>query len=110
MPGDLLTTGSTVQCPHGGSALLTTANTAVLGSDGGVLLESDIHVVTGCSFTVGTVYSPCVRIEWEAPAESTSVNGEGPLVASSVGLCYSAEDAPQGTALVGSTQEDASSQ
>src|SRR5207247_11113749 len=99
MPGNLLTTGTTVQCPHGGSTLLITSNTSVLGPDGLVLLQSDVHVVVGCPFTVGTVYSPCVRIEWQAPATATSANGVSPLVETSVGICYGATGAPQGTAL-----------
>ena len=110
MPGDLLTTGSTVQCPHGGSVTLTTSNTSVMGSDGPVLLESDIHLVSGCSFTIGPNPSPCLRIEWKAPGEETSVGGAKPLVESSVGICYGPSGAPQGTAMVGSTQKDASSQ
>jgi hypothetical protein len=110
MPGNLLTTGSTVQCPHGGQALLLTSNTSVLGPDGPVLLETDVHVGTGCPFTVGTVYSPCLRIEWQAAATATGVNELGPLVETSVGICYSAQGAPQGTAIVAATQQEASSQ
>jgi hypothetical protein len=109
MPGKLLTVGATVLCPHGGSAILTTSNTRVLGPDGPVLLESDVHVVVGCPFTVGTKHSPCVRIEWLAPAMQSSVNNAKPLVETSVGICYGAEGAPQGTAIVAATQQEASS-
>jgi hypothetical protein len=109
MPGKLLTVGTAVQCPHGGSAILTTSNTRVLGRDGPVLLESDVHLVVGCPFTIGTKYSPCMRIEWQAPAMPSSANNAKPLVETSVGVCYGAEGAPQGTAIVAATQQEASS-
>lgn len=109
MPGKLLTVGATVQCPHGGRALLTTSNTRVLGPDGPILLESDIHQVINCPFTVGTKYSPCVRIEWQAPGMQTNANNVKPLVESSVGMCYGAEGVAQGTAIVASTQQQAES-
>jgi hypothetical protein len=109
MPGKLLTVGATVLCPHGGRAILTTSNTRVLGPDGPVLLESDVHIVVGCPFTVGTKYSPCVRIEWQAPAMQSNANDVKPLVETSVGICYGAEGAPQGTAIVAATQQEASS-
>jgi hypothetical protein len=106
---NLLTTGATVQCPHGGRVLLLTANTSVLGPDGPALLQSDVHVVMGCPFTIGTKYSPCVRVEWQAPAMASSANGIKPLVQSSVGICYGAEGAPQGTTIVASTQQQGAS-
>src|SRR5262249_32063252 len=84
MPGNLLTVASTVLCPHGGRALLLTSNTRVLGRDGLVLLESDIHTVVGCPFTVGSKYSPCVRIEWSAPANESSSGEIHPVVETSV--------------------------
>jgi hypothetical protein len=88
---------------------LLTANRSVLGPDGPTLLQTDVHVVMGCPFTIGTKYSPCVRVEWQAPAMSSSANGVAPLVQSSVGICYGAEGAPQGIALVNSTQHEGAS-
>ena len=110
MPGKLLTVAATVQCPHGGSATLTTANGRVLGPDGAVLVQSDIHTVAGCSFTIGNVPSPCLRIEWQAPAVKSTFSGVAPLVESSVGLCYAASGAPQGTAMVTASQQKGSAQ
>lgn len=109
MPGKLLTTGSTVQCPHGGIALLLTSNAKALCADGPVLLESDVHVVMGCPFTVGTVYTPCLRIEWHAPGAKSNAGGAKPLVESSVGVCYGPTDAPQGVAVIAATQQGVSS-
>jgi hypothetical protein len=103
MPGNLLTTASTVMCPHGGSAVLTTSNAKVKADGAFVLLVGDVHPVAGCAFTVGTKYSPCVKIEWQAGAGSVQAGG-APLVQSSVGLCKNGEGAPQGTALISATQ------
>ena len=47
-----LTKTSTILCPHGGKANLLTANTKVFAARGAVLLESDIHPVIGCVFTL----------------------------------------------------------
>lgn len=111
MPGRLLTVGSTIMCPHGGQAQpLSTANARVLGPVGPVLLESDIHPIVGCPFTVGTKYSPCVRIEWSAGASKVTVSGTSPLLETSVGRCISAEGTPQGVAIVVATQYEDSAQ
>lgn len=105
MPGYILTTTSQVKCLHGGTAMLTTANTTV-NADGALsLLESDVHSVVGCPFTVpGPKPQPCIRIEWTAGATMCKINGTGVLVQSSVGKCISAEGATQGIAIIAQTQ------
>jgi hypothetical protein len=105
MPGYILTTMSQVKCTHGGTALLTTANSLIKVDGAPALLESDIHPVVGCPFTVpGPKPQPCVRIEWTAAAEQCKINGIKVLVRSSVGKCISAEGAIQGVAIVAQTQ------
>ena len=109
MPGANLTTASQIQCPHGGQATLITTNVhAQAGA--AMLLESDVHVVAGCPFTIGTKYSPCVRIEWSAGATKVTAGGVAVLTSSSVGKCYSPESAPQGVALVVNTQNRVTSE
>lgn len=109
MPGNNLTTSSKIQCPHGGQAMLTTSNAKVLAGRAALLLESDIHSVVGCPFTVGSKYSPCVRIEWTAGVAQVTVAGTAPLVKSSLGKCFNAEGALQGVAIIVTTQMKASS-
>ena len=46
----ILTTLSSIQCPHGGTAILTTANT-VAQIDGGYALLLTMRTVVGCPFT-----------------------------------------------------------
>ena len=103
MPGAILTTASTIQCQHGGSAVLLTTNARVQVAGALALLETDVHVVLGCPFTIGPKYSPCVRIEWSAGAAKVEA-GAAVLVQSSVGKCLSAESAPQGVAIIGGAQ------
>ena len=104
MPGQILTTASTITCMHGGQAILLTANTKVLVDGAPALLETDIHPVAGCPFTIGPKYSPCTRIEWTAGAAKVTINGTKVLVRSSIGKCISAEGAPQGIAMILNTQ------
>jgi uncharacterized Zn-binding protein involved in type VI secretion len=105
MPGNLLTTASTIMCPHGGQVILTTANSRVTVEGSPVLLETDIHVVAGCPFTLPAPKpSPCIRVEWSLGASKVSINGTPALTQSSIGLCYSPESAPQGVALIVNTQ------
>ncbi len=112
MPGNILTVSSTVLCMHGGSAILTTANSKVMADNVPALLESDVHSVAGCPFQipvgVGTKPSPCIRIEWSGGSAQVQVNGVGVLLQSSIGKCFSPEGAMQGIASIVNTQLKAS--
>lgn len=108
MAGQILTTASTIMCTHGGQATLFTSNTKVLAQRAPALLETDIHPVVGCPFTVGPKYSPCVRIEWSAGATQNTVDGKPVLTRSSIGKCFGAEGAIQGVATIANTQIKAS--
>jgi hypothetical protein len=103
MGSPALTTQSSIQCPHGGRAVLTTSNTHA-NAAAPMLLETDTHTVIGCAFYNGASYSPCVAIAWSAGASTVSVNGTAVLVKSSVGQCKNGSGVVQGVALVGSTQ------
>lgn len=108
MPGQILTTSSIVMCPHGGQAQLLTANTRVFAEGSPTLLETDVHPVVGCPFTIGPKYSPCIRIQWVAGSTRMNVSQTPVLVRSSVGTCFNAEGAPQGVAIIVNTQMKAS--
>jgi hypothetical protein len=94
----VLTVASTITCQHSGMAQLTTSNTKLDVAGAKALLESDVHLVTGCPFMVGQKYSPCVRIEWSAGSQKLTVSGTAALIQTSIGKCYSAEGAVQGVA------------
>jgi hypothetical protein len=100
----LLTTASTVQCTHGGSATAVPSNTSVMADNSPILVESDVHIVAGCPFMMGTVPSPCVQIAWSAGATKVTINGTAALMQSSIGQCKAASGAVQGVAIVANTQ------
>jgi len=104
MGSTILTIASQIQCPHGGQATLTTAN-AKAKAGTAMLLETDVHVVAGCSFMVGNVPSPCLKIQWSAGAVKVKAGGTAVLTTSSVGTCSGAS--PQGVASVASAPAQA---
>lgn len=110
MGNNCLTTNSTIMCPHGGQAMLMTSNIHASAERAKILLETDVHTVTGCPFMVGQKYSPCVRIEWSSGAGKASVNGTAVLLKSSIGECFNGEGATQGVATIINTQLKASAQ
>ena len=71
-------------------------------------METDVHSVAGCVFNVSGSPSPCVTVRWQAGATQVSINGTPVLTQSSVGLCYNAANAPQGSAVIANTQQKAS--
>ncbi len=95
---------SQIQCMHGGTAILMTANTKLNVDNAPALLESDVLAVVGCPFTIGPKYSPCVKIEWTAGAAMMQSNGTKVLIMTSIGKCISGEGATQGIAIVATTQ------
>lgn len=107
MGSPILTTNSTLMCPHGGSVNLKTSNVDMKIQDAPALLVTDIHTVTGCPFMIGNTSSPCVTIRWSVGATQTNVHGTAVLLKNSVGLCYSAAQAPQGKPTISQVQSDA---
>ncbi len=102
----ILTATSTVMCPHGGQAMLFSAQADALIDGAPALLLTDVHPIVGCAFTP-VVYSPCVLVRWLTGATQTSVHGVPVLLQSSVGLCVNAAQVPQGPALVVQVQQQA---
>lgn len=108
--GAILTTNSIIMCPHGGQAILSTANVRVSTTNSFWLLDEDVHIITGCPFFRGTIYSPCVRIEWSSGSHRTTVNTTSVLNRESIGMCYSAGNVLQGTAIIVNSQISATTQ
>jgi hypothetical protein len=105
----ILTTASTLMCPHGGQLQLSTNNSQALIDGSPALLLSDRHTVSGCPFQIpvgpGTKPQPCVSVQWLVGATQTRVGGVPVLLQSSVGLCLSAEQIPQGPPSVSQVQQ-----
>ncbi len=98
----LLTTNSTVQCPHGGTVTLTTSNTKVQADGAFALVVGDTGTVAGCPLVIALVPSPCVQVLWTSGAAKAAAGT--PLTdESSVGICIGGTG-PQGVALILNTQ------
>jgi hypothetical protein len=104
----ILDLGCTIQCPHGGQATVTTANTGVKVGGNLALLSTDVMTISGCTFNVSGVAVPCVTIQWAAPAIFDTVSATAVLLETSVGTCLNAASAPQGVAIVNGIQTSVS--
>ena len=104
----LLTTASTLMCPHGGTVTATPGSPNA-SAGGPVLRGSDTFLVAGCAFAPGGVAHPCVSVNWVVTAVRV-IAGGAVLNQSSVGLCIAADQAPQGTVLIAATQAQVSGQ
>jgi hypothetical protein len=104
MASAILQMGCTIQCPHGGQATAVPTNMKVKVDGAFALLPTDTFIIAGCSFMLGTVPSPCLTIQWLGEATKVKINGSGPLLESSTGLCKAATQAPQGPASISGAQ------
>lgn len=106
----LLTTASSLQCPHGGSVSIISTNTKV-SAGAALALANDTFTISGCPFQipvgVGTVPHPCVRVQWILTNLQCMVANQPTLSESSKGLCLAVDQAPQGSVSVVSTQTKA---
>lgn len=104
MPGLLFHVGATAMCPHAGQISTISSNTRVLVSGQPVATLADTFLVAGCAFNVSSKPSPCIKVQWLAPATRVLVNGQPVILNTSAGLCQSPEQAPQGPPIVTVTQ------
>jgi hypothetical protein len=104
MPG-LITTSSTLMCPHGGTVTGSPGATKAT-ADAVVLRATDTFTISGCTFNVSGSPSPCTTVQWTTPATRVKHAGDFVLNEASVGLCIG--PAPQGAVMVSATQSQVS--
>jgi hypothetical protein len=104
MAAHMLTVASALQCPHGGTVTAATRNTRVKAAGQFVVRSTDTFTVAGCTYTIGTVPHPCVRVRWDVHAERHTAHGDPTLTEDSVGYCLAGDGAMQGSVVVSSTQ------
>jgi hypothetical protein len=83
---------------------IVSTNTKTQADGAFMATASDTFTITGCSFMLGPVPSPCVTVRWLVPDTRVKVNGNPTLSRSSAGLCLSAAQVPQGPVAVANTQ------
>ena len=104
MGAALLTTSSVLMCPHGGTVSATSSNSKAKASDF-IVRPSDTFTIAGCPFTLpnGTPH-PCMTVQWVKSTLRCKAAGDFALAQDSSGMCLAADQAPQGTVLIQSTQ------
>jgi hypothetical protein len=100
----LLNTSTQMTCPHGGTVSATSSNTSVKGGGDYVLRSSDTFTIAGCSVNISGSPHPCTSVQWVQPNARSTAAGDFTLSTQSTGLCIAADQAPQGTVLVSTTQ------
>jgi len=114
MAGNTLNVSSSLQCPHGGSVQITSSNTRVKVGGAFAALSTDQFMISGCPFQIpapsGTIPSPCMTVQWVMTDMRAKVNSTPTLSKSSVGLCLSGAQVPQGTVVIANTQTKVTSQ
>jgi hypothetical protein len=104
MPGPVSHVGAVTICPHGGQVTAMTSNTRVLVNSVPAVTQADQFMVAGCVFAVGAKPQPCLTARWLAVATRVTVLGQPVVIQGGVGLCFSAEQAPQGPPSIVSAQ------
>jgi hypothetical protein len=104
MAGFLFHAGAQALCPHGGTIATFPLSPRVRVGGQPVAVVTDPNQVTACSFNVAGVPQPCVRVQWLAPAERVRVLGQPVVLHASAGLCFSANQFPQGPPTIISVQ------
>jgi len=104
----LLTTASTLMCPHGGTVSATTSNTQSKAGGDPIVGASDTFTISGCTFQISGAPHPCVQVQWLVSNLSSQISSDASLSEDSVGLCVAADQAPQGSVIISETQQDVS--
>jgi hypothetical protein len=76
---------------------VSSTNTRVKVGGQPVAVMADQFTVAGCSFTVPpNKPQPCAKVQWLVPAARVRVGGSPVILATSTGLCQSADQIPAG--------------
>lgn len=114
MASNSLTTMASLQCPHGGTVQIISANLRVKAAGAPLALSSDTFLIAGCPFQIpaapSPIPSPCVKVLWAATDLRARVNGSATLSQTSTGICLSAAQVPQGQIVILNTQMKVKSQ
>jgi hypothetical protein len=104
----MLTTATVMMCPHGAPVQAIPSSTSVQFGGAPAVTASDTFMISGCTFNISGVPSPCLTVQWVSPGLQSQVNSNPTLTEASVGLCLAATQAPQGPVTISSTQPQVS--
>jgi hypothetical protein len=94
MPGQVLTSGATVLCMHGGTAMPTTPLPRVKASGQPAIGQSTTYTVAGCPLNPASGPPPCVSATWVVAATRVTSGGVPLVLVTSTAVCV-----PTGTGL-----------
>jgi hypothetical protein len=104
MPGPVLHTGATANCPHGGALNIVAASSRVMVSGMPAAVLTDQGLVAGCAFTVPSKPQPCVTTRWIAASTRVLASGVPLLINPCVAICVSADQIPGGPPIITGSQ------
>jgi len=104
MPGPVLHTGASANCPHGGMLNIIAASPRVQVSGMPAAVVTDQGLVAGCAFNVSGKPQPCVTTKWLVHSTRVLANGQPLLIATGVSLCFSADQIPGGPPIIAGSQ------
>ncbi len=89
MSAPILTTASSILCPHGGRATLISSAAQLTVGGARPLLISDTHPIVGCSNP-----APCLTLRWTTGASSVMAHGLPIVTQANPGVCYGGTPSP----------------
>jgi hypothetical protein len=104
--GKILTTSSTMMCPHGGT-VQASSSAQVKAQQSKILRTTDTFNIIGCPFVLGNSPHPCLTVRWITNALMVKSGQAAVLTSDSSGLCLAGDQAPQGSVLIQNTQLNA---
>ena len=112
MPEHTLNIQSSLQCPHGGTVLIVPANARAKARRVAIVTVNDSFSVVGCPFQLPTAPptpSPCISVQWIVTDSHVKAARASTLSEASQGLCYNAQQAPQGPVTIAAGQSKVAS-
>jgi hypothetical protein len=101
----LLTTASTLMCPHAGTVSAITSNARASAGSAPLVRATDTFLIAGCTFQISGAPHPCMKVQWLVNDLRSQVLGDYTLSEASVGMCLAGDQAPQGTVIISNTQQ-----
>ena len=101
----LLSTSSSLICPHGGAVSIVSANNRVKVDGDFAATSTDQFTISGCTLNISGSPHPCVMVKWVEPGKQSTVLKNPTLNEASTGLCVAADQAVQGAVRIVAAQQ-----
>ena len=109
MAGHTINISATLQCPHGGTVSISSANVRAKADNTSIATQPDVSTVSGCPFFTGSNPSPCLMVVWSVADVRAKAGNIPTLSKSATGSCIGPAGV-QGNVIVANTQSKSQSQ